>query len=172
MFVLEELPEEGGKRIGRLHRGCLWTKPPTKGRRSAIKERSEKASTGYKMRRLTLELWQKWSKIRLHLRRPELSLEGTNNASERAIGKSKVRYKSMRGYKSMEGMSNGVVLTQWLYSGEDSLVRSRANTIGHTSIGSTHMLRAGTCPRSHSHRMTTTSVPSGRTSGARLIITS
>jgi hypothetical protein len=25
----------------------------------------------------------------------------------------------MRGYKSVEGMSNGVVLTQWLYSGED-----------------------------------------------------
>ncbi len=25
----------------------------------------------------------------------------------------------MRGYKSDEGMSNGIVLTQWLYSGED-----------------------------------------------------
>ncbi len=30
-----------------------------------------------------------------------------------------MRYKTMRGYKSVEGMSNGVVLTQWLYSGED-----------------------------------------------------
>jgi len=66
-----------------------------------------------------LELWQKWHKIRLHLRCPELGLDGTNNASERAIGRSKVRYKTMRGYKSPEGMSNGVVLTQWLYSGED-----------------------------------------------------
>jgi hypothetical protein len=45
---------------------------------------------------------------------------GTNNASERSIGKSKVRYKSMRGYKkSEEGMSNGIALTQWLYDGED-----------------------------------------------------
>ena len=71
------------------------------------------------MRMLTLEVWNKWPKIRLHLRGPELGLDGTNNASERAIGRSKVRYKTMRGYKSDEGMSNGIVLTQWLYSGED-----------------------------------------------------
>ena len=53
------------------------------------------------------------------MRRPELGLDGTNNASERAIGRSKERDKTMRGYNSDEGMSNGVVLTQWLYSGED-----------------------------------------------------
>ena len=68
---------------------------------------------------LTLELWQRWNKIRLHLARPELGLDGTNNASERSIAKSKVRYKSMRGYKSHEGMKNGIALTQWLYSSED-----------------------------------------------------
>ncbi len=68
---------------------------------------------------LTLQLWNDWDKIRLHLARPELKLDGTNNASERSIGKSKVRYKSMRGYKSIGGMANGIVLTQWLYSGED-----------------------------------------------------
>jgi hypothetical protein len=71
------------------------------------------------MRMLTLELWNKWGKPRVHLARPELSLDGTNNATERSIGKSKVRYKSMRGYKSSEGMKNGIALTQWLYSGED-----------------------------------------------------
>ncbi len=113
--VLEELPEEGGKRIGWMHREYLWAQGPRK--REEAKE--EKASAGYRMRMLTLELWQKWPKIRLHLRRPELGLDGTNNASERAIGRSKVRYKTMRGYKSTEGMSNGVALTQWLYSGED-----------------------------------------------------
>jgi hypothetical protein len=48
-----------------------------------------------------------------------LGLDGTNNASERSIGKSKVRYRTMRGYKSIEGTKNGAVLTQWLYSGED-----------------------------------------------------
>jgi transposase-like protein len=116
---LEELAEEGGKHIGRMHREYLWAQPP---RRKLGKEgdvNKEKASAGYRMRMLTLELWQKWKKIRLHLRRPELKLDGTNNASERAIGRSKVRYKSMRGYKSDEGMENGIGLTQWLYSGED-----------------------------------------------------
>jgi hypothetical protein len=47
-------------------------------------------------------------------------MDGTNNASERAIGRSKVRYKTMRGYKSIDGMENAIIgLTQWLYSGED-----------------------------------------------------
>jgi len=71
------------------------------------------------MRMLTLELWQKWHKLRLHLRRIEPGLDGTNNASERSISRSKVRYKTMRGYKSVEGMANGIALTQWLYDGED-----------------------------------------------------
>jgi transposase-like protein len=126
--LLEELPEEGEKRIGRLHRQYLWAKPPTKGQQETTKKAArneddgggkEKASAGYRMRMLTLELWNKWPKIRLHLRRPELKLDGTNNASERSIGRSKVRYKTMRGYKSIDGMSNGIALTQWLYSGED-----------------------------------------------------
>jgi|SRR4051812_4225454 len=115
--LLEELPEEGEKQIGRIHREYLWAQPPRREEEGA--KTKEKASTGYRMRMLTLELWQKWPKIRLHLRDPKLGLDGTNNASERAIGRSKVRYKTMRGYKSDEGMSNGVVLTQWLYSGED-----------------------------------------------------
>lgn len=56
----------------------------------------------------------------MHLACCELGLDGTNNSStERDIGKSKVRYKTMRGYKSMDGMTNGITLTQWLYSGED-----------------------------------------------------
>jgi hypothetical protein len=36
------------------------------------------------MRMLTLQLlWKDWDKISLHLGRPELKLDGTNNASER-----------------------------------------------------------------------------------------
>jgi hypothetical protein len=98
--LLKELAEEGGRRIGRLHRGYLWAAPPTrKGRRT------EKASAAYRMRMLTLKLWNEWGKIRLHLARPGLGLDGTNNASERGIGRSKVRYKTMRGYKSIEGMT-------------------------------------------------------------------
>ena len=34
---------------------------------------------------LTLKLWNNWDKIRLHLARPELKLDGTNDTSERSI---------------------------------------------------------------------------------------
>ena len=108
--LLGELREEGGRELGRLHRRYLWARPPDPG---------GSAGVGYRMRMLTLELWDKWGKLRSHLKEPELELDGTNNASERAIGRSKVRYKTMRGYKSPAGMANGVALTQWLYSGED-----------------------------------------------------
>ena len=112
--LLKELPEEGAHQIGRLHRGYLWAAPPTRKGHQA-----KEATAAYRMRMLTLQLWNDWNKIRLHLARPELKLDGTNNASERSIGKSKVRYKTMRGYKSVGGMGNGIALTQWLYSGEN-----------------------------------------------------
>jgi len=109
--LVEELPREPGEaELGRMHRRYLWARPPDPG---------QTASAGSRMRMLTLELWNKWGKLLLHLRKPELGIDGTNNASERAIGKSKVRYKTMRGYKSDGGMTNGIALTQWLYSGED-----------------------------------------------------
>jgi hypothetical protein len=109
--LVDDLEEEGGARMGRLHRGYSWASPPER--------KGEKASAAYRMRMLTLELWNRWPKLLLHLRRPELGMDGTNNASERSIGKSKIRYKTMRGYKSEDGMKNGIGLTQWLYSGED-----------------------------------------------------
>jgi transposase-like protein len=112
--LLKELPEEGAHELGRLHRGYLWASPP---RRKG--QQTKEATAAYRMRMLTLELWNDWKKIRLHLARPDLGLDGTNNASERGIGRSKVRYKTMRGYKSPEGMKNAIALTQWLYSGAD-----------------------------------------------------
>ena len=39
----------------------------------------------------------------------------------RTIGRSKIRYKTVRGYKSEEGMMNGLGLTQWVWSGENGL---------------------------------------------------
>lgn len=115
--LVDELPEGGGEELGELHRGYLWAAPPGEG---------AKASAGYRMRMLTLELWEKWGKVRLYLDRPELGLDGTDNCSERNIGKSKVRYKTMRGYKSPPGMGNGIALTQWLYSGEATHDLARA----------------------------------------------
>jgi len=112
--LLEELPEQGVHDIGRLHREYLWAAPPRRKGREA-----KEATAAYRMRMLTLEIWNKWKKLRLHLARPRLGLDGTNNASERGIGRSKVRYKSMRGHKSIPGMKNAIALTQWLYSGEN-----------------------------------------------------
>lgn len=106
--LVRDLPATGHRQLERIHRRYLQAAPPGK---------NEQAGVAYRMRMLTLELWNHWSKLRLHLRRPELRLDGTNNGTERAIGKSKVRYKTMRGYKSLDGLGNGIALTQWLYSG-------------------------------------------------------
>ena len=35
--------------------------------------------------------------------------------------RSKIRYKTVRGYESEEGMLKGLGLTQWVWSGEDGL---------------------------------------------------
>ena len=45
----------------------------------------------------------------------------TNNAAQRATGRSKIRYKAVRGYKSEDGMLNEFGLTQWARSGRDGL---------------------------------------------------
>ncbi len=111
--LLKELPEDGQRTISKMRRRYLWAAPP------ARKGEKAKATAFYRMGMLTLELWNDWKKIRLHLSRAELSLDGTDNACERSIGKSKVRYKTTRGYKSTEGMINGIALTQWIYNGED-----------------------------------------------------
>ncbi len=105
--LIDVLDEEGGRELGHIHLGYIWAVRP---------EKQEPASAGYRMRLLTLKLWEKWLKLRLYLRRPQLGLDGTNNCTEPVIGRSKVRYTTMRGYKSLTGMENGIRLTQWLYS--------------------------------------------------------
>ena len=76
--LFEELSEEGAHEIGRLHRGYLWAAPP---RRKG--QEAKEASAAYRMRMLTLELWKKWRKIRLHLARPDLvSMAPTTQPSE------------------------------------------------------------------------------------------
>jgi len=67
------------------------------------------------LKRLVVDLLQRWPALLCHRRRP--GVPGTNNCTERAIGKSKVRFKTARGFGSVEGALAGVALTQWLYSG-------------------------------------------------------
>jgi transposase-like protein len=107
--LVRALPADGHVQLWALHQRYLAHAPPRPG---------EQASVGYRLRMLTLALLEQWPKLCLAKTRPELGLDGTNNAAERAIGKSKLRYKTMRGYKSLAGMCNGIALTQWLYNGE------------------------------------------------------
>lgn len=108
--LVRELDVGGATQLEQLHRKYVEYEAPRRTGRVAC--------AGYRMRMLTLELWEKWHKLRLYKERSELELDGTDNCTERCIGKSKVRYKTMRGYKSLEGMSNAIALTQWLYSGK------------------------------------------------------
>ena len=72
-----------------------------------------------KMRRLVVDLCSKWRSLVCHNR--VSGMRRTNNGRERVIGRSKVRYKTVRGYKSIYGMLNGLGLTQWVWSGRDGL---------------------------------------------------
>lgn len=65
------------------------------------------------LRDLVVDMLGRWPTLRCYQRVKDVP--STNNATERAIGRSKIRYKTLRGYKSMTGMLNGVHFTQWLY---------------------------------------------------------
>ena len=97
-LLLRELPDDGGRELLRMERN--------------VKEDDE-------LRRLVVELSEKWRSLRRHKR--VRGLPETNNCTERVIGRSKIRYKTVRGYKSVSGMMNGLGLTQWVWSGEDGL---------------------------------------------------
>lgn len=97
-LLLRELPDDGGRELMRMER--------------QVREDAE-------LRRLVVELSDKWKSLTRHKR--VRGLPETNNCTERVIGRSKIRYKTVRGYKSIEGMMNGLGLTQWVWSGEDGL---------------------------------------------------
>ena len=92
--LVRELPQDGGAELLRLERR-LGRSPP--------------------LRRLVVDLLQRWPSLVCHRRRR--GVPPTNNRTEQAIGKSKVRFKTVRGFKSVTGALAGVALTQWLYSG-------------------------------------------------------
>ena len=98
--LLKELPANGGVELLRL-------------------ERLVRDAEDQSLRRLCVELSNKWRALLCHRRRGDVPW--TNNMTERAIGRSKIRYKTVRGYKSESGMLNGFWLTQWAWSGSDGL---------------------------------------------------
>ena len=96
--LLSDLPDWGGHELLKLHLRAL--------------DHPE-------LRRLTLELSEKWRSLTCFRR--DWRTPRTNNSSERAIGRSKIRYRTTRGYQSEDGMMNGMWLTQWAWSGRDGM---------------------------------------------------
>ena len=96
--LLTELPREGGREL-------LDMEPRVRGQQN--------------LRRLVVELCEKWRSLTCHRR--VRGMPQTNNCTERTIGRSKIRYRTVRGYKSVDGMMNGLGLTQWVWSGEEGL---------------------------------------------------
>lgn len=92
--LVRDLPADGGDHLLRLERRVRASPP---------------------LRRLVVDLIQRWPALVYHQDRSWVP--ATNNRTEQAIGKSKVRFKTVRGFKSVAGALAGIALTQWLYSG-------------------------------------------------------
>jgi transposase-like protein len=91
-----------------LHMRYIGAAPPGPG---------EKASTAYRLRILFLDRWNLWSRLTRYRtwRGPNgETIDGTNNASERAIGWwVKERYRTMRSYKRPKSAVNVSRLLAW-----------------------------------------------------------
>lgn len=109
VWIVQGHPSWGREQLEVLHQRYCWAKAPKKG---------ERASFWYRLRRLTLDLWDDWSRYTLYRTWHGDSgerLPSTNSATERMIGWSiKERYRTMRGYKSEESILNVSTLIGWL----------------------------------------------------------
>lgn len=101
--LVAQRPSDAAETLKDLYHGYKAApKPPPK----------QRHSVWYRMRMLLTRLWVRWDRLTLDLRRNDLTLEGTNNASERLIGWwIKERDRSMRGYKRPASIFNVVTLT-------------------------------------------------------------
>ena len=96
--LLETMPPAGSKRLY-----ALWKQLP--GRRSP----PDQARTPLEqLRDLLLRLSEHWRFYCTFQSEP--TVPWTNNATERLIGRMKMRARTVRGYKSWPGMHNGLLL--------------------------------------------------------------
>ena len=111
--MLKRLP--GQEPVKELVRELIKELPPWG--KGALRELAKELRRSTPWRMFLTALANKWESLRLHLE--EEGVPATNNRCEQCIGRSKVRYKTIRGFKSEEGMLNFVALTQWLYTNQD-----------------------------------------------------
>ena len=96
--LLEVLPRDGSKALY-----ALWKQLP--GRRS---KRNQARLALEQLRDLLLRLSQDWNTYCTFQSEPEVPW--TNNSTEQAIGRMKMRARTVRGYKSWNGMQSGLML--------------------------------------------------------------
>lgn len=96
--LIEDLPLEGDKRLV-----ALWKQVP------AHRSGPAKALTAMQqLRDLLLRLSERWQEYCTFQHEPEVPW--TNNLTEQAIGRMKMRARTVRGYKSWPGMQTGLLL--------------------------------------------------------------
>ena len=95
--VMKERPPDGRRRLFEL-----WEGIPVR------RSREQKTSVLYRLRLLILRLHDNWEKYTLDQRDP--GVPPTNNATERAIGKWRIRSHSTRGFKSWAGLEAAFLL--------------------------------------------------------------
>jgi hypothetical protein len=93
-----------------IHQRYAQAAPPKPGT-------EEKTSLAYRLRLFTLDRWNLWGRLTFYRHwqdSQERKLDGTNNATERAIGWwVKERYRMMRGYKREQSVLNVSRLIAW-----------------------------------------------------------
>lgn len=97
--LMAELPLEGSKRLYEL-----WKQIPL-GRRGRM---DQPLSPLDQLRQLLLRLSEHWPQYRVFDWQPDVPW--TNNGTEQVIGRMKMRSRTVRGYKSMPGLLNGLML--------------------------------------------------------------
>ena len=95
---MQFLPPDGNKKLY-----ALWKQLP--GRRS---KPNQARLAVEQLRDLLLRLSQDWQRYCAFQSEPQVPW--TNNPTERAIGKMKMRARTVRGYKSWQGMESGLLV--------------------------------------------------------------
>lgn len=96
--LIDVLPPDGSKTLYALWKQLPGRRSPPDQSRSALEQ----------LRDLLLRLSQDWSRYSAFQSEP--LLPWTNNRTEQAIGRMKMRARTVRGYKSWRGMQSGLLL--------------------------------------------------------------
>ncbi len=107
-WIIQSMPHDGQVQLDQLAARYQLAPPPSQG---------HKATMWYRMRLMTLDWSENWSRLALYQSwRSEQNekLDGTNNVTEQVIGQCvKERYRTMRGYKRPQSILNVSSLIGW-----------------------------------------------------------